>query len=99
MFDREPSLNSVFASVLSVDVHGVTDWVHECLLISLSAVDLPLPWSFHHQRKSERNRSLKNINRVEHTHEPCQTHTVKEDACESNKGGQMNSVERVSTME
>ena len=67
MFEREPSLNSVFASALSVDV--------EC----------------------ERNRSLKNINRVEHTHEPCQTHTVKEDACESNKGGQMNSVERVST--
>ena len=68
MFEREPSLNSVLASALSVDV------------------------------ESERNRSLKNINRVEHTHEPSQTHTVKEDACESNKGGQMNSVERVSTM-
>ena len=68
MFDREPSLNSVFASVLSVDV------------------------------QSERNRSLKNNNRVEHTHKPHQMHAVKEDACESNKGGQMNSVERVSTM-
>ena len=54
MFDRKPSLNSVFAPVLSVDV------------------------------QSERNRSLKNNNRVEHTHKPYQMHTVKEDACESN---------------
>ena len=40
MFEREPSLNSVFASALSVDVLRVADWVHECLLVSLSAVDL-----------------------------------------------------------